>query len=80
MDPAEQTQAMFDLEAGDLQMLAIYHSHPYTPAFPSGTDVSQAYYPDAAQVIVSWVEPDRPQARAFTIIDGIVAEIDLKIE
>lgn len=79
MDPTEQVQAMLGLEADNLEMLAIYHSHPCAPASPSYADVSQAYYPGVAHVIVSWAEPERPQARVFTIVDGIVAEIDLKI-
>src|SRR5205823_9126444 len=47
MDPKEQLQ-VFDAidQAGD-ELLAIYHSHTHTEAYPSQTDVKQAYYPDS---------------------------------
>ena len=34
-------------------MVAIYHSHTRSPAFPSRTDVELATWPDAAYLIVS---------------------------
>ena len=75
MDPVQQVRAMIAMEDDGLEMLAIFHSHPDGPARPSPTDVANAYYPDAAQIIISLADRQRPSVRAFTIRDGLVAEI-----
>ena len=79
MDPAEQLAAMIDLEQRGWELLAIYHSHPHGPQVPSSADVAQAYYPEAAYVIVSLMDRHHPHARAFTIMSGQVAEIPFQI-
>jgi len=77
MDPLQQIQAMLAMEAEGLELVAIYHSHPHGPARPSMTDVANAYYPDAVQLIISLSDRARPDLRAFTIIDGVVADAGL---
>jgi len=57
--------------------VAIYHSHPRSPAEPSQTDINQSQYPEWAQVIVS-PEGD-PQVRAWRIADGRVSEEELVV-
>ncbi len=47
LDPREQLQAFFDIEARGWQLLAIYHSHPNGPATPSPIDIREAYYPQS---------------------------------
>ena len=79
MDPAEQLAAMVDLEERGWELLAIYHSHPHGPQVPSSADVAQAYYPEAAYVIVSLTDRQNPGVRAFTISSGQVTEIPFKI-
>ncbi len=75
MDPLQQIKAMLAMEAEGLELIAIYHSHPDGPARPSATDVANAYYPDAVQLIISLADRARPSVRAFTIIDGVVTEV-----
>ena len=75
MDPLQQINAMLAMEAEGLELIAIYHSHPDGPARPSATDVANAYYPDAVQLIISLADRARPSVRAFTIIEGAVAEV-----
>ena len=65
MEPEQQLQAMLSGEAHGEQILAVYHSHPYGPAFPSATDLAQAYYPELIYVIVSLQQRAHPIARAF---------------
>jgi proteasome lid subunit RPN8/RPN11/molybdopterin converting factor small subunit len=79
MDPKEQLQ-VFDAidQAGD-ELLAIYHSHTHTQAYPSQTDIKQAYYPDSVYLIVSLAERANPVARAFRIVDGQVSELEVEI-
>jgi proteasome lid subunit RPN8/RPN11 len=75
MEPLGQVRAMLAIEAGGLDLLAIYHSHPDGPARPSATDVALAYYPDSAYVIISLADRERPSVRAFMIQEGQVTEI-----
>jgi len=60
--------------------LGIYHSHPYSEAYPSATDVKLAYYPDAVYLIVSPTRYDQPTVRAFRIVAGQVTEEQVIIE
>lgn len=78
-DPYELLAAFRDIEAHGWEHLAIYHSHPASDAFPSATDLAQAYYPDAAYIIISLVNPEQPVVRAFRIIAGQVKEIPVEV-
>ena len=80
MNAVQQLQAMIHLEAAELTWLAVYHSHPNGPAYPSATDIAEAYYPDLVHLIVSLVDWESPVARAFYIVDDHFYEINLKIE
>ena len=53
--------------------VAIYHSHPRSPAEPSQTDINLAHYPHGLYVIVS-LENDEASVRAWRIADGKVTE------
>ncbi len=79
MAPAEQFKVVREIRASGLQMLAIYHSHPATPARPSAEDIRLALTPGVVHVIVSLREPDRPHAKAFDIRDGQASETEVKI-
>jgi proteasome lid subunit RPN8/RPN11 len=79
MDPAELIKTLKDLRNGGEDLVAIYHSHPHGPAFPSKTDIERAYYPEAAHLIVSLAELERPQVAAFRILEGEALEIELRV-
>lgn len=74
MDPQEQLAAFKEMETAGLELLAIYHSHGHSTAYPSKTDVAKAYYPDALYLIVSLLDRNSPVLRAFRIVDGEIAE------
>lgn len=57
--------------------VAIYHSHPRSPAEPSQTDINLALYPHWAYLIVS-LDGD-PHVRAWRIADGQVDEEQIEI-
>jgi [CysO sulfur-carrier protein]-S-L-cysteine hydrolase len=79
MDPAELIVQLRDLRTTGETLVAIFHSHPHGPAEPSKTDIDRAFYPEAAHLIVSLAEPERPQAVAFRILDGGVLPIELHV-
>jgi len=72
MEPREQFAVMKELRAKGLELLAIYHSHPESPARPSTEDIRLALTPDVSHVIVSLMEPDKPVLKSFRIIAGRV--------
>jgi proteasome lid subunit RPN8/RPN11 len=72
MDPKEQFDTMKDMRISGISMLAIYHSHPASPAYPSTKDVSLAFYPDSVYIIVGLSDKDQPDVKVFGIMDGQV--------
>lgn len=54
-------------EAGD-RMVAIYHSHPVSVAYPSATDAWSAHYPDVYYLICSLEFDASPVLRAFRLL------------
>jgi proteasome lid subunit RPN8/RPN11 len=72
MDPREQFAVVKDVRAKGLEMTAVYHSHPETPARPSAEDIRLALTPGISHVIVSLAVAGQPVARSFRITDGAV--------
>jgi proteasome lid subunit RPN8/RPN11 len=73
MDPAEQFRAVREMRALGLQLRAVYHSHPETPAYPSAEDIRHAVDPHISYLIISLVSCRQP-VRSFRIQQGIVKE------
>jgi proteasome lid subunit RPN8/RPN11 len=51
-------------EDGD-ELIAIYHSHPASPPYPSVVDAANAFYPDSVYLILSLLKADEPELRGF---------------
>ena len=79
IDPHDQIRHFHMIEEQGLDLLGIYHSHPVSQAYPSLTDLSMAYYPDAVYAIVSLTQSDNPNLRAFRMVDGQVSEVTLQV-
>ena len=79
LQPEEQFAVIKDMRAAGLEMLAVYHSHPESPARPSQEDIRMAFTPGVAYVIVSLQDESRPVIKGFEIEDGTVAEVPVKI-
>ncbi len=67
MDPPEQMALMDDIDDAGEDLLAIYHSHTRSAAYPSRTDVELAFYAEPLYVIVSLQQADTPVIRAFRL-------------
>lgn len=78
-DPKELYRAIKDAERRQMDIIAFYHSHTHTPAFPSKTDVRLATWPEAYYLIISLQDKATPTVRAFRIRDGQVREIPLEV-
>src|SRR3954453_11649302 len=82
MDSMEVLRTLRDIDDADEELLAIYHSHTATEAYPSRTDVSIARFPEAHYILVS-TRPELGAAeefRSFRIVDGQVTEEEVRIE
>ncbi|MGH2974715.1 MAG: Mov34/MPN/PAD-1 family protein [Solirubrobacterales bacterium] len=81
MDPQGQYDALKTIEDDGGEMLAIYHSHTKSAAYPSQTDVNQAVnWPDAIYVIVSLQDADAPEVKAYWLKDLKIVDAELIVE
>ena len=79
LDPEEQYRAYVKIEERGWEVVGVYHSHTHAPAYPSPTDIEQAYFPEAVHLILSLADPDQPLLRGFRIVEGQVEELGLEI-
>jgi len=78
MDPAEQFAVIRRIREEGLQVAAVYHSHPETPARPSVEDIRLAHDPGMTYVIVSLMAGVEP-VRGFKIRQGEVIDVPLQV-
>ena len=80
MDPQGQYDAFKAIEDNGGELLAIYHSHTKSAAYPSQTDVNQAVaWPEQVYVIVSLSDPDAPDVKAYLLKDLKIADVALDV-
>jgi [CysO sulfur-carrier protein]-S-L-cysteine hydrolase len=89
-DGNEQLRVFAEIEDNGWELLAIFHSHTHTEAYPSPTDRAQAHwrdpvtgreaaaYPGVRYLILSLAERE-PVLRAFTFRDGEPVEEEVRI-
>ena len=80
IDAKEQFELMRRIEDAGHDLVAIYHSHTGSGAYPSQTDINLAAWPDAIYVIVSLQNPDDPDVRGFWIREGKIDDAELVVE
>jgi proteasome lid subunit RPN8/RPN11 len=88
MDAREMSLAQKDIRQKEIEMQAFYHSHTFSPARPSGTDITIAMefesyreklnIPEPFHVIISLQDKDKPYMRAFRIQNSQATEIPLQ--
>jgi len=58
-----------------LELLAIYHSHPTSPAIPSRVDLAENYYGDLPRIIIS-LASEPPAIKVFRLHSDGFDEIE----
>src|SRR5262245_60082074 len=79
MDRRRMVEAIIGFQRAGLDVVAIYHSHPAGGSLPSGTDVAEMTWPDAAYLIVDLSKVGSPSVGAWTIRPGRVTPAALEI-
>ena len=89
-DARDHFLAEQEMEDEGLELVAIYHSHTHTEAYPSPTDRNRAYwevegerapiFPGTMYLIVSLADREDPVLRAFRIGETEVTEEEVRIE
>jgi len=80
MDPLQQINAMFEIEAAGWEVSAIFHSHPAGPPRPSETDIDRALYPDAVYIILAPAGQSDWSVQGFEIRDGQARGVPIHIQ
>lgn len=88
MEPQEQFNALSEIDKNGWDLAVIYHSHPATPAYPSPTDLNDAYdptvneelYPGTLYVLISLANPALAQVRAYEFKQRAIHEVTLEAE
>jgi proteasome lid subunit RPN8/RPN11 len=82
VDPGDQYR-IIEKEMRDRgeELVAIYHSHTKSAAYPSQTDLNEAVsWPEQVYLIVSLADPEAPDVKAFWLKDEKIAEAELVVE
>ena len=77
-DPKEQFATVKNARASSLEIYAVYHSHPETPARPSQEDIRLAFDPNISYVIVS-LAGGGLDVKSFKIKDGQVTPEHIEV-
>lgn len=77
--PEEQFAAVRDMRERGLEMLAIWHSHPETPARMSEEDLKLAFTPEVVYLIISLAGPGEPELKGFTVREDSPEPVEIEI-
>jgi [CysO sulfur-carrier protein]-S-L-cysteine hydrolase len=79
VDPGDHLRADRDAESRGIEIIAVFHSHTHTDAYPSPTDVAQAPDPSWHYVVVS-LRDLQPVLRSYRIVGGVIEEEGVVVE
>lgn len=75
-EPQSMFRAMKEIRQQQMEIVAVYHSHPTTAAVPSQRDWNEITYPAAATIIIGTVNT-APSMRAWIIQDNQFVECSI---
>ena len=80
-DSGEQLALYKEMEANDEEIVVVYHSHTFTEAYPSRTDIGLAVEPQAHYLLVSLADETGHEVpvRSYRINDGEVLEEEIRV-
>ena len=79
IDKREQFEVLKRIAEKNLKVIAIYHSHRCRLATPSQVDIDLHYDSSALSLIVSVVNPEQPEVKAFEIGNNRFQEAEIVI-
>jgi proteasome lid subunit RPN8/RPN11 len=79
LDPKEQLTVFDEIEDEGWDLLGIFHTHTHSEAYPSETDLRQAFYPEALYLLMSLSDREKPVLRGFRIEDAEIVEDEVAI-
>ncbi|MCE2490699.1 MAG: M67 family metallopeptidase [Anaerolineae bacterium] len=78
MDSSQLVKAFFALERDNLELCAIWHTHPEGRPRPSPEDIRAAAWPDVCQLILGFVN-GKAELAAWQVAPGGVKRVPLQI-
>ena len=79
LDPKEQLKVFTEIDDEGWDLLGIFHTHTHSEAYPSETDLKQAFYPEATYLVMSLSDRSNPVLRGFAIQEGEIAEREVRV-
>ena len=79
LDPKEQLKVFTEIDDEGWDLLGIFHTHTHSDAYPSETDLKQAFYPEVTYLVMSLTDRASPVLRGFGMQDGAIAERGVRI-
>jgi proteasome lid subunit RPN8/RPN11 len=78
LDPKELLGVDRQAQALGADIMGVFHSHTHTDAYPSPTDVAQAFDPGWHYVLVS-LRDTHPVVRSYQVVDGTITEEEVQV-
>lgn len=81
--PEDLVRIVFEIDGAGEDLVAIFHSHPRTPAMPSAIDLRTAQYDRPFYLVASLSAPDAPPdsaLRAWRIVGGHTFEVPMRVD
>lgn len=75
--PADLVRVLAAIEDAGVDLVAIFHSHPRSPAVPSALDRRESRYP--VPYLIASLSPDPPELRAWSIQGNNSFEVTLRV-
>jgi proteasome lid subunit RPN8/RPN11 len=86
MDPNEQLRITDEIDAADLDLGMIYHSHTRSDPVPSETDINLARFGDGdapafpgTLYLIVGVKGPEPDLRLWSIVGSTVEQVELEV-